>query len=417
MSKILIAFVFLGFLALFFSGILVVSEPIKLVPYDLIFPVLGFAVMLTLLTKQRMYFPMGLRQAIVLGFGLLTWHSLQALISPDVPRAITLLGIVTRDVCTMVLFAIVVANYRQIMKAINYAFFAAAVLASLIALPIFVLAISDPARIVSEPHPGLIYRAGEGLVPHFQGFTHNPIYFATLSMLSAIVGLSISVGSGLEQIFIRAGLVVLLVAGLSTFQRGALVALILGLVLMVWIFLLYSKPRRMLAIIMSRALLVTLLVVPVLIFVRLPNYEGTLFERIAFRFYKAKWELRYNRWSQVLLPDVFERPLVGHGLRAAELKLGALVAENAYLEILYDQGIIGLVVWGVLFAYVLVVGIKKVEADATLVPWVLGWIMVLLSLFYVSMQYDPLTWIVAGIIIGSSGVSFVRGRGIEGRLG
>jgi len=79
--------------------------------------------------------------------------------------------------------------------------------------------------------------------------------------------------------------------------------------------------------------------------------------------------------------------------------------ENSYLDIFYDQGMIGLIFWGLFLSYILLIGINKLRADPEILPWIFAWIVILLSMVYVTMEYDPLTWVVAGIIVGWTPVS------------
>ncbi len=387
------------FVALFFSGIHITNEPIKIVPYDLVLLFFTFVMILRFLAKGRMRLPMSLRPAMAISSILLIWLGLQALRSPDIGRALTLFVIAIRDVVTMVLVAIGVANWRQKMDNINRVIFTIGVFVTAIALILFLLAISDPNRIIAEPRPGLIYRAGEGLFPHMQGFSHNPIYYATLVLLSLISGATMRTGSKIGNVFELLGLTLLLLAAVASFQRGPLIAFVLGAVLTGLIAFLHRKPRQLMVKFLVRLFLIILFALPILVFAQLPGYEITLLERVIFRLQEARWDLRYDYYWSQLVPAIYESPFIGYGLRSAELKLGNAV-ENSYLDILHDHGIIGLLCWTAFLWCIFLVSVTKMRVDPSILTWSFAWTVMLISMGYISMQYDPLTWVVAGIIVG-----------------
>ena len=388
------------FLALFLSGIQIISEPIKIVPYDLAFLCIIFVTLLSILSGRKICVPKALPQIMAVTFIMLIWLSLQALRSPDVVRAFTLLGIAARGIGTMILVAIILVNWNQKPEMINRIFFMTGFLLSIITIPLFLLSVSDPGRVISDPRPGLIYRAGEGLFPHFQGFNHNPIYFATLSLLSMAAGLTTHTRKRSGKVFKIVGLSVLFLAAVASFQRGPFIALTLGLLLAFLLGCFYPKLKQFLwKRAVSRLLMVVFLALPMLVFVRLSTYETTLLERLVFRFQEARWQIRLERWLELLTSN-YQNLWIGHGLRSAELTLGAQVTENSYVEILYEQGVIGLLLWIVFFGYILLLGVSKVQKTPAISMWVLAWLTVLVSMAYVTMHYDPLTWIVAGVIVG-----------------
>ncbi len=406
LTKILNSFVFILFLALFFSGIHIVSEPVKVVPYDFALLIFSLVVMLILLYSKKMCLPMELRQSLMLTLVLFVWLALETLLSADIEHSTTLLIIMVRCIFTMLFTAIVMVKQQKARDKISHIFFYVSILVVVAALPIFLILINDPSKITAEPDPGLIYRTGEGLVPHFQGYNHNPIYFGTLCVLSIIIGLLISTRPIIKVI----GLMILVTSISLTFQRGPLISFILSISFVFLMVVPYGKVRQLLSRkIMIRVFLIGLIAILVLMFVKIPSYNVFVFERILYRFSEAKWESRLVTWLP-LLSEIAEHPLIGYGLRGAELELGAQVVENSYVEILYDQGVIGMVLWGAWFVYVLFLGIRKLRMDLGILPWVLAWMVILISMMYISMQFDPLTWIVAGLIIGWRGEWCSRGR-------
>lgn len=388
------------FLSLFFSGVQVIGEPIKLTPYDVVFVIFGTGMLINLLYRGRLYINLTLRQAMAIFMLLLIWHSVQMLRASNIMRAFTLLLILIRDGLTMLLISTAISSLPK-RDTIASLFFNISILTVIPGLLLFLVSISTPDRIINEPYPGLIYRAGERLIPHFQGFSHNPIYFATLSLFSITTGFFILTQNRQRKMLSMLGLLILAMAFFAAFQRGPFVVLMMFLTIVIVNAIFLPSLRRTLkkTVRVPRVYGLVLFVLLLLAFVRLPYYEITLLQRLMWRFQTAEWHLRFNRWSQMLSISS-ESPVIGYGLRESEMLIGGQFVENSYIEIFYDQGLIGLITWVIFLGYISVVGIKKLRTDISLLPWFSGWWIVLLSMGYISMHYDPLTWILAGVIVG-----------------
>lgn len=401
LSKIVTFVVVAVFLSLFFSGFQITQEPVKLVPFDVVFLVFS-AVTLFILFFRGIH--TGVAAALFPAFFLillmLIWHIICLLRSQDIARAITMLMILIRDMVVMVLISVMISNQLLNRKGLPLLLFVISVLISLFVLPLFIMAAIDPAQVAAKPYPGLIYRAGEGLFPHLQGFNHNPIYFATLLLLSVVTGLSVCITEKRCELWIKVGLLILIACFFMTFQRGPVIVFVTGMVAMISILLPLPVPRRFFVKYIHKFLFLFLVVFTVLLILRLPGYEFPILQRMLYRFQRATWELRPVRWLQILSSADDTTLIVGHGLRGAEILVGGQFVESSYVEILYDQGIVGFIVWSLFFIYILSSGIKKLRKDAGILPWCWGWLLILISMGYISMHYDPLTWVVAGIIAG-----------------
>jgi O-antigen ligase len=397
LNKIVVPLFFSIFIALFVSGVQVISEPVKLTPYDIIFVIFCIVVLMNLLFKRQVYITLTLGQFIAIFLMLLCWHMAQTLRSDSAMRAITLLLILVRDGLTVMTIATFLSiSLKQ--NLLSSTFFNASILALVPGLLLFLVALSNSGKIAAEPYPGLIYRAGEGLIPHFQGFNHNPIYFATLSLLSIMNGIFMLAQNRPRKPLLILSLLILIMAFFMAFQRGPLLVLMM-MVILTPIFRFLFRWALQKGVHMRGMFLLVLAALLLLIFVRLPYYEIMLFQRIMLRFQTSEWNFRFDRWSQMLSLSS-RNPLIGYGLREAEVLIGGQFVENSYIEILYDQGLIGLVLWIMLWGYVFLLGVKKSQIDPSLLPWFYGWWLVLLSMGYISMHYDPLTWVLAGIIVG-----------------
>ena len=399
MNKVFTIFITIIFLSLFLSGVQLAQEPVKIVPFDVVTIVFSMIGTFVLLSRLRIYITTDLVSFSLLVFLLLVWHLMHILVSTDIARAVTLLAILTRDVVMSVLIAAVICNNWVKESNISYSFLAISMIISFFSLVLFLAAVTDPGKIVVEPYPGLIYRGGEGLVPHLQGFSHNPIYFATLVLLSLIAGLLIDIPDKRYKIWVKMGLFIIFITLFMTFQRGPIIVFAIGMVVMGFIVLPFPS-RRFFGKYARRFVYIAPIILFLIWTLRLPNYEFSLFQRILYRFQKAEWSMRLDRWSQMLSGEGDIPWLIGHGLREAEMFVGGAFVESSYVEILYDQGLVGFMLWIILFVYIIFLGISKLRKDGAILPWCWGWLLIVLSMGYISMHYDPLTWVVAGIIVG-----------------
>jgi hypothetical protein len=407
-------------LALFFNGILIIDNPIKVVPFDLVVSICIFSLFVALLIRKKVTLKAEAITATEIGLVILIWTIFQALRSPEILRSTTLIIIVVRDLSTMLLTAILVSNYQKDLSwtgklpmnrrinlgmqnilakqiALEDMVFWTGFFVILAAIPLYILAISNPAKVILSPRPGLIYRAGEGIFPHFQGFCLNPIYFAVLILMTIAAGLAIHTTTRAAKLSRIIAVIVLLFAFIATLSRGAIIAALLGA------FLLFCISAKLRHLLLSKSLLRTLsiplIISLALLGLKLPGQNSSLLSRIIFRFQEARWDARVENWGRIL-PDINENPLLGWGLRSTECILFGNVIENSYIDIIGDQGLIGLLIWIVFITYILFLGFSKLQNDDGVLPWIYLWVVLLLFMLYASVQYDPLVWIIAGIIIG-----------------
>lgn len=393
------------FVSLFFSGILFLREPIKIGPYDIVFVSVAVLTILRVCSQGKLRIPGGFRGLLLLACAIFVWTTLQALRSPSPERAITLLLILLRDFSTMFLVALILTNWGLGLDSVTRSTFVASIVVCAVALCLFFYAIRNPSIVASNPRPGIIYRAGEGLIPHFQGFANNPIYFATLSLVLMLLGLGVPTHTKKGKVAKVGGLAFLFLVTIASFERGPFISLMAGLLSAILLNVCRPRVRRFIVHCIVRPFLVLLLVSIFLSsFVALPAYKTTFLERIKFRFMEARWETRLNRWY-FLLTNMHEAIWLGYGLRSSEWTLGAQVVENSYVEILFEQGVIGVLLWGFLFGYVFLLGLNKARREPVKSTYLIIWVMLLVSMTYVTLHWDPLIWLMAGIITGQQKVS------------
>jgi len=113
---------------------------------------------------------------------------------------------------------------------------------------------------------------------------------------------------------------------------------------------------------------------------------------------------RAELWSPLIV-NIDNHLLTGAGLRASQIVLGRY-SHNSYLTMLYDGGIIGLGIFAAICASVTLPALRawlRGELDA-LLPWWLALVALVPFLFVFSHTYQPITWLIIGVVslVGST---------------
>ena len=111
---------------------------------------------------------------------------------------------------------------------------------------------------------------------------------------------------------------------------------------------------------------------------------------------------RMEQWGMIVSSFV-EQPIIGNGLRSCE-NLLSKYPENSYLTLLNDSGIIGAVLYCILWGFPLFMFIshrpdRRFDAESV-IPWIVYSVFLLLSMGYISMEVRPIVWMTLGIIAG-----------------
>ena len=388
-----------------------VGPGVKVAPVEIQVAALGFLWLTYVLLTGSIRVTRSLKSALVLCGFIFLWMGIQSFRSQEPLRALTLLFIMVRDLLALGLVAVATARLGVNLTRLNRALFAAGVFLALVSIGAYLWVVRDLEQVIANPRPGLIYWGGEAFIPHLQGFTHNPIYLGLLLPLPLLSGLLLPVGSRGGWVLKWAGCVVLLSALGMTFSRGAILALVLSTGILLVVLFRTDVRSEVLGLVRSLAILL-LLSASIALFVELPAGGVTSWQRILYRFRYAQsgFAGRYESGWNLLVAGITSHPLLGQGLRAAELNLGGQFSENSYLEILYDTGLIGLALWLTLLGLVTVRAFQAVRRNLTLLPWVQAWVILLLAFVYASIHFDPLIWIVAGVLLGSTSGSAFEGE-------
>ncbi|MBE7145199.1 O-antigen ligase family protein [Bacillus paranthracis] len=341
---------------------------------------------------------------LILALIILVWIGIESLRSFQPMRSLTLNFIVIRNICVMLVVAYAILLQKEDMKRLNDSLFKYSVLISIASIVAYLIMISDQSRVLANPRPGLIYRAGEGNIPHLQGFTQNPIILGVLLIPPIITGLSLKVKGFKRNIIKYLGLSILILTLILTFSRGATILLILALFLFILANINNQGFKNTIIKYIGPIFIMIMIALPFAATFKLPNSDLTFLDRLIERFMFANFESRYDNYWHQIIPKFKESPLIGDGARATEILLNGQYAENSYLEILYDTGLVGLFTWLIFLLFIISCGIhffiKKDINGVMFLPWLIGLIICAIGMFYISMQHNPVLWIFIGIVLG-----------------
>jgi len=128
---------------------------------------------------------------------------------------------------------------------------------------------------------------------------------------------------------------------------------------------------------------------------------------------------RFGEWA-MLINEILEGPIIGHGLRYDENLLGKY-AENSYLALMLNTGLVGLFLFNLLIGLVYILAmIRSVVSGVVkeVIPWLAFSTYLMLTMMYSSIELKPILWItfmvVSSVAIGGFGMG--KRIGMPGRV-
>jgi O-antigen ligase len=250
-------------------------------------------------------------------------------------------------------------------------------------------------EIISNPSlwkPSIGYELDEGKVMRLIGFAKDPNFYSLWISLAFFIGFSRSLS--LSRLVVLATIGVSLVLAMSrTFGLAILISTI--------ILILYSLAMR----VRSREYIYRVLIGVAIIatasyiitFFMNYNLISFLIERVML----ANATPRFDMWQQILgkMGETWN-PIIGAGLRGAEIALEGNYSHNSYLDVLFETGLIGFLLWSFMLYYTTLSAVKRINYPEWC-PWVQTWLVLLVMFAFFSISYNPFLWLIAGILTGS----------------
>ncbi len=361
-------------------------------PWD--WAILGLAFLwVTLL----LYKPFRIRKSFIpvltLAFFFTIWLGISAFFSPQPERALTMILLQLRNLVLILAIGTLFSNVNALGSLNRKLFWIGGIIASFAVL-MYVSALPRYSEILSNPSqwkPGIGYVLDQGGVLRLIGFAKDPNFYSLWIAPSLFAGLSLA--------FSPSRLVVVIIIGLSlafAMSRGFAMALLISTVIL--IVALLAIRRR--SVYLKR--LVGAAAISAIIAIGLTSVMGYDFLSILEkRIELASQSPRYAMWHQIFGEAAESwNLLIGAGLRGAEEILEGAYSHNSYLDVLFETGLVGFLIWIFLIGYTTLCALRRIKYREWL-PWVHSWMILIVMFAFFSLVYHPFTWLMVGIIAAS----------------
>lgn len=326
---------------------------------------------------------------------LLSWLFAQAFRSPDLFRSITMilslgLGLVVFWIMGNVL------RMRRDLARLNYTVFILGLLISGLSLILYlrVLVRHKEVALIEElwnVRTNTVYEGDRGNLLRLRGFSGDPNFFALYLLPSLFCGL-------VTNIRIRwklPGVSVILLAIFFSYSRG----IALSMTLSIFILIIHSVRNPL----YRRYIMMLSSLFAIFVFVAFVSLMTKRFSVGHWwtRFTVGTSDNRFSMWHILAIQfDSFYSLLIGFGLRSGENMLG-VVSHNTYLDLLFDTGLVGFLLFVIFIFYVL--SGRHITDDVVpySLPWIHTFLVLLLALPFYSILHHPLLWSTAAIVISS----------------
>jgi hypothetical protein len=349
---------------------------------------------------QAMRAPIVITNAMRVTFALAVifflWVVVSAVRSPEPFRGATMVGLLLRDLVVLFTVSTLTARLQTLDSLNRGVFYIGAVIAAVATLLYLVnaspdLDAADPAG--KHAFGGIILFVGEFNALRLVGFAKDPIYFSLLISVALFCGLS---SVGINRLVLWSGLLLIGVAAMLTFSRMWVLAMptvFLSVWLVLWLTHAHSFPTRRVALL----LLFVVGLFAIMMVVGLPGADVQSW--VASRIDALATTPRFARWELLLNQDT--NFLLGAGLRSSEIILGQH-SENSYLDLIFEMGVVGFVVWAALTAYITSRLVLMAGRRPSITPWLMAWATLFVYFMGVSFIFHPLYWMVAGLALGQT---------------
>lgn len=383
------------------------TQEVYLLGYDLITPLLAIG---TLFVARQDRIGLPILAGLFLASAYLLGSALAAFASPIPVKALTLLGIMSRNLILLACCAVLV---RRVSVDTFSRYFVATtgVLCAIAIIHYAYYAVALRATVLGNRDlwsPGLVYKVSQATVLRAMGYTHDPNFFASLAIPSLFVSLYHIVRDHRASLLYWFGAIAGGSAVLLSFSRSGLL-----LSASAWICTLVAvktvgagaraqgrnrsvKTKNWLWAGISLAGILGLLYISGI----LSHLIGDFARRFDVRSLThggARALLSSEMWTALN-----NAPWTGSGLRFTNYLFYGQYGHNSWLEIAVESGLLGTVPLATFYLYVVAVGIGSVARQPIFIPWAAAWLFLGGMGFLFSYFHHPFFWVLAGTVLGMS---------------
>jgi hypothetical protein len=329
---------------------------------------------------------------LCLAFSL--WILICAFSSPAPERGFTMVAIQIINLCIV---SVWVFNARIELATLNRRILKVAAGIGAVAIALYVPAIlsNDQTAPDGSPWmPSVGYCMEHGSVPRLTGLAREPNFYSLWMSIPLMVGIV----HGRRSIVLWLPVVF---SVLMTLSRTFVVSLFFSSIALPLI-LLFNQTTRVYA--------ARLLVVPPMLVMILFAYIFLIDTEQRIMYYRTSTltdSLRMKNANEIL-SEISEswNPIIGNGLRSAQVLLRGNYSGSTYLDILFETGLGGLFLWMTIFGLVGIVSLSQIRRiGVELIPWIYALLCIMIYFVSFSLLYHPFIWMVMALIVNQCNAS------------
>jgi len=329
---------------------------------------------------------------LCLAFSL--WILICAFSSPAPERGFTMVAIQIINLCIV---SVWVFNARIELATLNRRILKVAAGIGAVAIALYVPAIlsyDQTAPDGSPWMPSVGYYMEHGSVPRLTGLAREPNFYSLWMSIPLMVGIV----HGRRSIVLWLPVVF---SVLMTLSRTFVVSLFFSSIALLLI-LLFNQTTRIYA--------ARLLVVPPMLVMILFAYIFLIDTEQRIMYYRTNTLTDSTRMKNVneVLSEISEswNPIIGNGLRSAQVLLRGYYSHSTYLDILLETGLGGLFLWMTIFGLVGIVSLSQIRRiGVELIPWIYALLCIMIYFVSFSLLYHPFIWMVMALIVNQCNAS------------
>jgi len=329
---------------------------------------------------------------LCLAFSL--WILICAFSSPAPERGFTMVAIQIINLCIV---SVWVFNARIELPTLNRRILKVAAGIGAVAIALYVPAIlsyDQTAPDGSPWMPSVGYYMEHGSVPRLTGLAREPNFYSLWMSIPLMVGIV----HGRRSIVLWLPVVF---SVLMTLSRTFVVSLFFSSIALLLI-LLFNQTTRIYA--------ARLLVVPPMLVMILFAYIFLIDTEQRIMYYRTNTLTDSTRMKNVneVLSEISEswNPIIGNGLRSAQVLLRGYYSHSTYLDILLETGLGGLFLWMTIFGLVGIVSLSQIRRiGVELIPWIYALLCIMIYFVSFSLLYHPFIWMVMALIVNQCNAS------------
>lgn len=346
--------------------------------------------------RARFHITKSLLTALALASIFAIWVGIEAFRSPEPVRGFTMFLLMLRDIAILWLVGSTLGSIQNLRR-LNKTVFLIGVGVGVLSLAFYLFAALDYRHILSDSarwKPGLIYELDRRGVFRLQGFAGDPNFYSLWMSISLFCGLIVT---EVRRLWKWLGITMIAASILLALSRGFFVALGASSVLiLLWLTLLHAKMSWQRY---AKPIIFGAIVISLIAFIPLPYIQESPAQLLITRFQLTITSPRFGMWTEIL-SDLPSHLLLGKGLRAGEYTLGGMYSHNSYMDLVFETGLIGSILWTFFAIFITVQGLGKRNTE--LLPWIHSWLVIIFMFLFFSLLYNPFPWLVSAIIASKS---------------